>query len=638
VTVETVPQTLLEAEGLQVRLGGRTLLHEIGLRLGKGEALAIVGEAGSGKSILAQSLAAMLPEGARVDGRLLLGGALYPSDERGRAAWRGKRIAYLSATVRRPLEALLAQKPEVLICDEVTANLDPSEQRDLLGAIVAQCRMAGISLVVLSRDIRLGAAVAPRLAVLSEGRIVEDGPTSEVSERPRHEATQRLVAAERPRTRTLMRPPIGEPLLEVNGLSKRFGANALLRQAGKTALSGVSFSVRRGEAVGLVGAAGSGKSTLLRLVAGLGRASIGHMLFNRERYRGSDLTPEGLAGISFVFPDPRGAFNPDLPIGVSMTEPLRLEQQLLVEEQADRLVEALRVVELGPWVLGELPGAFSVLELQRLALARAMVGRPKLMVLDEPTAEMDPVARSAFLVLFNRVRADQGLTVLFGSRDFEVIRQVADRTLVIDAGQIVEGGKPGQLAEAPQHAATARLVAARYPDPYVPPPVVEPPAVVEAPVVSETAVAAEEAIAAISAAIPAEALAAVAPETEVTPEVTVAVSEEAATETVPGPEPEPEPVPEPLAAAAAEPVPVPEPDPVPVPIPVAEPVVVAEAPSPGEDTPAPEAAPEVATPSVEAADEHAKGGKADDAVERLDGDAGRARRVTGNSEWEGDLN
>ena len=559
---------------------------------------------------------------------------------------RGKRIAYLSATVRQPLEALLARKPDVLICDEVTANLDPSEQRDLLGAIVAQCRMAGISLVVLSRDIRLGAAVAPRLAVLSEGRIVEDGPTSEVSERPRHEATQRLVAAERPRTRTLMRPPIGEPLLEVNGLSKRFGANALLRQAGKTALSGVSFSVRRGEAVGLVGAAGSGKSTLLRLVAGLGRASIGHMLFNRERYRGSDLTPEGLAGISFVFPDPRGAFNPDLPIGVSMTEPLRLEQQLLVEEQADRLVEALRVVELGPWVLGELPGAFSVLELQRLALARALVGRPKLMVLDEPTAEMDPVARSAFLVLFNRVRADQGLTVLFGSRDFEVIRQVADRALVLDAGQIVEGGKPGQLAEAPQHAATARLVAARYPDPYVPL-VVEAPAVVETPVVSETAVAAEEAIAAISAAIPAEAATEPVPEPEPismpVPETEPALTE-AKTEApavvlaaaAMGPVPEPEP--KPVLAPEPEPQPVPEPDPVPVPAPVTEPVVVAEAPSAGEDTPAPEAAPEVATPSVEAADEHAEGGKADDSVERLDGDAGRARRVTGNSEWEGDLN
>lgn len=618
-TVETVPATLLEAAGLQVSLGERTLLHEIGLTLGKGEALAIVGEAGSGKSILGQSLAALLPEGARVDGRLALNGTVYPADERGRAMWRGKRIAYLSARVRQPLDALFARKPDLLICDEVTAKLDPPEQRELLGAIVAQCRMAGISLVVLSRDIRLGAAVATRLAVLSEGRIVEDGPASEVSERPRHEATQRLVAAERPRTRTLMRPPIGEPLLEVIGLSKRFEANALLRQAGKTALSGVSFSVRRGEAVGLVGAAGSGKSTLLRLVAGLGRASIGHMLFNRQRYRGGDLTPEGLAGLSFVFPDPRAAFNPDLPVGVSMTEPLRLEQQLLVEEQADRLVEALRVVELGPWVLGELPGAFSVLELQRLALARALVGRPKLMVLDEPTAEMDPVARSAFLVLFNRVRADQGLTVLFGSRDFEVIRQVADRALVLDAGQIVEGGKPGQLAEAPQHAATVRLVAARYPDPYVPP-VVEAPAVIETPAVSETASAAEEAIAAISAAIPAEVAVAavVAVASEAQPEMTEAKAETPIVV---------------AAEAATEPAPVPEPEPVAV----HEPIVVTETPAAGQETPAPETAPEVGT-SVEATDEHAEGSKADGPVNRLDGDAGGAGGVAANPEWEGDLN
>ena len=150
-TAEPVPETLLEAEGLHVTLGGQTLLHEIGLTLGKGEALAIVGEAGSGKSLLAQGLAALLPDGARITGRLALGGTAYPVDEHGRAAWRGKRIAYLSATVRPPLEALLAHKPDVLVCDEVTANLEPSEQRELLGAIVAQCRMAGICLVVLSR-------------------------------------------------------------------------------------------------------------------------------------------------------------------------------------------------------------------------------------------------------------------------------------------------------------------------------------------------------------------------------------------------------------------------------------------------------------------------------------------------------
>ena len=194
-----------------------------------------------------------------------------------------------------------------------------------------------------------------------------------------------------------------------------------------------------------------------------------------------------------------------------MTEPLRLEQQLLVDEQADRLVEAVRVAGLEPWVLSELPGAFSPLDLQRLALARALVGRPKLLVLDEPTAQLDPVARSAFLVLFNRVRSDHGLTVLFGSRDFEVIRQVADRVLVLDAGHIVEGGKPGELAEAPKHAATQRLVARRYPEPYVPPVAVE--AVVVEPVAPpEVDVAAAEAIETITAAAPPEPVAAVSVE------------------------------------------------------------------------------------------------------------------------------
>ena len=509
---------LLEAEGLGLSLGGATPIAGLSLMLPEAGVLAIVGEAGSGKSLLALALAGVLPEDAVLTGSLRLGDLAYPVTEADRAVFRGKRVAYLNRTPGRSLDAVLAGKPELLVCDEPTAGLDPPAQRELLEAIVARCRTAGISLVLMTRDFRLAAAVALEVAVLSGGKIAERGAAGALAEHPKHTATRRLLDAERPRTRTLMRPPIGEPLLEVHGVGLRYGASRLWRRDGVAALSGIGFSVRRGEAVGLLGSAGAGKSSLLRLVAGLGRTSEGHLLFERQRYRGGDLSGEARAGISLVFPDPHRAFNPDLPVGLSMTEPLRLEQQLLVDEQADRLVEAVRVAGLEPWVLSELPGAFSPLDLQRLALARALVGRPKLLILDEPTAELDPVARSTFLVLFNRVRSDHGLTVLFGSRDFEVIRQVADRVLVLEAGHIVEGGKPGELAEAPKHTATLRLVARRYPEPYVAPVAVEV-VVVEPVVVPEVELAAAEAIETITAAAPPEpvAEAPVVPEPEAPP-------------------------------------------------------------------------------------------------------------------------
>ena len=180
--------------------------------------------------------------------------------------------------------------------------------------------------------------------------------------------------------------------------------------------------------------------------------------------------------------DPQAAFNPDLPVGLSLTEPLRVEEQLLIDEQADRLVEAVRVVGLAPDVLDHLPGQFSVAQLQRLALARALVGRPSLIVLDEPTARLDPVEAAEFLVLFNRVRSDYGLAVLCASRDFDVLRLVADRILVLDAGRIVESGKPSELAETGRHPAALALLAARYPEPLPatpPAPVLAPATVLE---------------------------------------------------------------------------------------------------------------------------------------------------------------
>jgi ABC-type glutathione transport system ATPase component len=308
-----------------------------------------------------------------------------------------------------------------------------------------------VTVLIFTSDFRLALGMGLEVAVIANGKLMLQAPASQIAELPQHDTVRHLIGGERLRARTLMRPPIGEPILELDGVTKtyrrglpRFGPPPV------EALNGIGFAVRQGEAVGILGPAGAGKSTLLRLIAGLERPTGGQL---RRR--------QGLVG--YVFSDPRRAFNPTLPVGMSLTEPLRVEQTLLVEEQADRLVEVGRAVGLQPQLLNRLPGDFAVAELQRLALARALAGRPNLLLLDEPTACLDPPDAREFLTFLARVRADFGVTAIIASREFEVLQPVADRLLVLDGGHIVEVGKPAELADAPKQEVTRRLVSPRYP-------------------------------------------------------------------------------------------------------------------------------------------------------------------------------
>ena len=458
---------LLELAGLGVTVAGQRPIAGLDLTLDDRAALAMVGRAGSGKTVLALAIAGLLPEGAVIVGT-------------GLPAKRPGLIAADADTAE--LARILERGVELVVCDEPGRALAPTAQRDLLTALLAANRDRGTGLLILTRDFRLPLAMGLDTAILSGGKLIERGLAAALQDHPQHAATRELIGAGKPRTRTMARPPIGEPLLELQGVSRRFAHPASRlwsRKPPHSALENVTLSVRKGEGVGVLGSAGAGKSVLLQLVAGLGRASAGQLAFDRTPYRGADLAREARVRISFMFPDPHLAFNPDLPVGLSLTEPLRVEEQLLIDEQADRLVEAVRVVGMAPDVLDHLPGQFTAMELQRLALARALVSRPSLIILDEPTAKLDPVEQAEFLVLFNRVRSDYGLTVLCGSRDFDVLRLIADRILVLEAGHIVEGGKPSKLAESAQHSETLALLAARYPEP-LPPPAPEP-----APVLTE---------------------------------------------------------------------------------------------------------------------------------------------------------
>ncbi|WP_417309714.1 ATP-binding cassette domain-containing protein [Devosia sp.] len=462
--------------------------------------LAVVGIGPAERKMLALAAAGLLPEGETFDGALLLAGTAYPVGEKPLAKWRGRRIGYLGppkpvpgdGTVdfhirlllgakvdadelrqragltpedgRRPLSGLtraqqqrlrlaivLWPAPELVVARDPVTGLDPWESAGLFDRLKA----AGCAVLMFTDDAEAARSLDGEIAIVDGGRVIERGPQQKMTDAGQQEVTRHLLVPEKRRSWTMARPPIGGDLLEGRGIeTEAFPGRA------------VDLTVRRGETVGVLGEAGAGKRALLRVIARLDRPRAGTIRLDRITYSGADPAAPARTGIAFIGRDPHLAFNPQLSVGLTLTEPLRVEQQLLVEEQAERLAEAVRAVGLNPDQLDRHPDRFSPADLQRLALARALIARPILLVLDEPTARLPPEARTNFLLLVQRVRADFGLSVLIASRSFDALRDMSDRIVVLADGAVVETGKPGDLIESAREEITRRLLG--YPRP-VPP-------------------------------------------------------------------------------------------------------------------------------------------------------------------------
>jgi peptide/nickel transport system ATP-binding protein len=255
------------------------------------------------------------------------------------------------------------------------------------------------------------------------------------------------------------------PLLEVQALARRYrlprtrllGAAAHLQ-----ALDGVDFTLHASRSLGIVGASGSGKSTLARLVMALERPSAGRVLLE-----GADLhrlPREALrharAKFQMVFQDPYGSLDPRLPVARIVAEPLEAQGEGSARERRRRAAEMLEAVGLSPADLDRVPHEFSGGQRQRIAIARALVTRPALVVLDEPVSALDVSVQAQVLNLLMDLQARFGLALLFISHDLAVVNLMCEEVLVLHAGRVVERGDPAALFAAPRHAATQALVAA----------------------------------------------------------------------------------------------------------------------------------------------------------------------------------
>lgn len=514
--------SLVEIESLTISFDGRPVVSNLTLDITRGARFGIIGESGSGKSLTALAISGLLPENAVTSGTIRLDGTPLPADEKTMARLRGQRIGMVfqePMTALNPLmrvgeqigEALaltghqsetsiaallsevglepqhaqrfphqlsggqrqrviiamaLASAPDLMIADEPTSALDVITQRVVLDLIRDICDRRQMTLVFISHDMRAVAALCDQVAVLRGGELIESGPVAQVLAEPGATYTQKLVAA------TRMTPRQGEPhvaqknLLEVGHLTRAFGHGGfwLRRKPPLLAVNDVSFSVSAGECLALVGPSGCGKTTLARMIVGLDSATAGQMRFEDTPYRGLDLPAARRADLSLVFQDPFGSFNPRLTVARSLGEPLRLVPGLSPAEHEQRVAEAIESVGLDRAMLDRYPHEFSGGQRQRLAIARALVTRPSLVVLDEPVSALDVSVRGDVLDLLAKLQQQYGLTYIVISHDLDMVAAMADRVLVMEAGKIVEEGKPDDLFAHPQHRLTKALMAARLPE------------------------------------------------------------------------------------------------------------------------------------------------------------------------------
>lgn len=522
---------LVEVEGLTIGFGDAApVVHDVGFTLAPGECLALVGESGSGKSVSARSLVGLTGRNANVHARRLsvLGadasghsepewralrgarigfvlqdalGSLDPlrsvGDEIGEALRlhtglerreRDARIIDLLARVgipdperrarQRPGElsgglrqrALIASamacSPEILIADEPTTALDAAVQRGILD-LLGRLKDEGTALLLISHDLGVVASLADRIAVMQNGRIVEQGSARAILDDPREPYTRRLVASARaihgvgsvpsaPATNVRPLRPAGQPLLIGKDLAKAFptwrGGRA------QSAVAGVDVRVMAGETVGIVGESGCGKTTLARMLVGLERPDAGEVWFNgRPRDR---LSPEDRRRVQVIFQDPLASFDPRYTAFRVLDEALSLGERRPLAERRRRAAALMEQVRLDPALLDRRPIELSGGQRQRLAIARALAPEPALIVCDEPVSALDVSIQADILALLADLKARLGLASLFISHDLGIVRAISDRVIVMQGGVVVEDGPVETIFAAPTHAYTRRLLAA----------------------------------------------------------------------------------------------------------------------------------------------------------------------------------
>ncbi|MCU0885056.1 MAG: ATP-binding cassette domain-containing protein [Beijerinckiaceae bacterium] len=485
---------LLAIERLQIVTtdAGRVLVDLAGLTIGAGEIVGLVGQSGAGKSLTALGIMGLAAEhGLHVDGRVLFDGTdllSAPADKLDQV--RGRRIALMfqdPAAAVDPARTCLAQfrealrhghltdaevqartraalgrvglgdvpgildrfpkrdlsggerqrfllaltmvqRPALLIVDEPTTGLDPLNRMAFVQQLKSLRAAEGTAVLLISHDADLVNALADRVYALSAGRLTAADPAPSMP---------------KPAARAL---GTGTPLLRLKQVRRRLGQG----RAARTILNDIDLDVRFGEALGVIGRSGAGKSSLAAIIAGLSRPDSGDVEWSAA------VVKPGQCRLQMVFQDYGASLDPLMHIEDSLAEVVpkpSLADWPAIQQQW------LRMMDLPSDVGGRRPHQISGGQLQRVALMRALISRPQLVVLDEPTTALDHESRTRFAVsLANARQAQPNLALLLVSHDLDLVAAICERVIVLEEGRIVESGPAASVLHAPESRAASALV------------------------------------------------------------------------------------------------------------------------------------------------------------------------------------
>lgn len=514
---------IIRVTNLAVTLAGsgNALVADSSFSIAPGETLALVGESGSGKSLTALALMRLLGKQFEQSGTIEFNGAdithadmhslrgndismifqepmtaLNPLHTIGRQigeviAIHQSRVSNLESRISNLLDQVglshfktrtdayphqlsggerqrvmiamaIANTPKLLIADEPTTALDVHVEKTILDLLKKLQKELGMSMLFITHDLPLVRKIADNVAVMKQGKIVEQGPVATLFDRPTHAYTKLLLDS-LPKGDPVPPPAAPQPVLQAENLTVQFPIKKglLARTVGfNTALSDASFTLRQGETLGVVGESGSGKTTLamalLRMQKFSGRAVfLGKDLQSLDRQALRTIR----ADMQLVFQDPFSSLNPRMTIGQIIGEGLRVHEPQAGNE-AERIEHMLMQVGLEPNMIHRYPHEFSGGQRQRISIARAMILQPKLLILDEPTSALDVTVQRQVLELLKQFQREQGLSYLFITHDLRVIRTIAHRLMVLKSGEVVEMDETEAVLKNPTHAYTQMLVEA----------------------------------------------------------------------------------------------------------------------------------------------------------------------------------
>lgn len=359
----------------------------------------------------------------------------------------------------------LANEPELLIADEPTTALDVTIQAQILELLQDLQNKLGMALLLITHDLQIVRKMAKSVCVMKDGEIVEKGVGHSLFDHPQHAYTKKLLSAV-PSGFAPDLPENAAELLEASNIHVRFpiGRKGILGRPERylDAVDQISLTLKQGETLGIVGESGSGKTTLAMAILRLLR-SEGELRFAGQdirKYAGADLR-KLRRDMQVVFQDPFGSLSPRMSIAQIVGEGLEIhEPGLSIEEREARIAEALHEVDLPQNAMDRYPHEFSGGQRQRISIARALVLKPRFIVLDEPTSALDMSVQAQIVELLRDLQARHKMAYLFISHDLRVVRALSHRVMVMQGGKLVESGAAGDVFDNPQQPYTKALLAA----------------------------------------------------------------------------------------------------------------------------------------------------------------------------------